>query len=349
MNRSISRFTTAALDAVGLNALLRWVRRRQPIILSYHGVCDGDSQLPDDCVPVHIPRFHFRRHIELLRQWGYEFVTMDGMLDLLRGVGDATRRASLTFDDGFANVITQAYPIMRDLGARGCVYVCPGLLGTNRLLWTDRVGAVLRSYSGPTFHFRFRRACITYPLGSAAMRRSARADITRHMKTLTYPEFLEHMTQFEDIPIPDELHEYRLADVPQLQSLDPDTLSVGSHTRTHAFCGSLTTPEALFEEITGATGDIERMLRHPVRHFSYPFGAFTDTVVQYLKEAGYHSAVTVQPGANRLGADPYRLKRIDAGGTGDHWDMYKAMISGTGRHLHDAASLLNRLLSPDTT
>jgi len=91
------------------------------VALAYHGV---DTVSPDaDPERLITSPGHLRAHIRLLRRFGYRFVTT-------REIGAASRPrgrvALLTFDDGFADWVTEALPILEQERAVASFYVCPG-------------------------------------------------------------------------------------------------------------------------------------------------------------------------------------------------------------------------------
>ena len=47
---------------------------------------------------------------------------------------DVGKLAVLTFDDGFKNVLRNAYPAMKEQEAKGCLYVVSSLVGSRELL-----------------------------------------------------------------------------------------------------------------------------------------------------------------------------------------------------------------------
>jgi peptidoglycan/xylan/chitin deacetylase (PgdA/CDA1 family) len=48
----------------------------------------------------------------------------------------------------------------------------------------------------------------------------------------------------------------------------------------------------------------------PATLFSYPYGAYDDTVIAILAQAGYRAACTINPSFYQHRNDPYRLSRI---------------------------------------
>jgi len=98
------------------------VTTRPPLALAYHGV--ERMPLKDDRYRLMVDPAALRKHIALLRKWGYEFVTF---VELARRVAAGSEAASgcvaLTFDDGFADNHSTLLPLLRDEGITASVYV----------------------------------------------------------------------------------------------------------------------------------------------------------------------------------------------------------------------------------
>jgi len=76
--------------------------------------------------------------MQALAEEGCVVLTMAQVDVHLREKRPFPRRAvAITFDDGFANVLTEAVPIMSEHGFAGTVYVITGMVG-RRTRWTDQ-------------------------------------------------------------------------------------------------------------------------------------------------------------------------------------------------------------------
>jgi peptidoglycan/xylan/chitin deacetylase (PgdA/CDA1 family) len=95
------------------------------VALAYHGVDDVGGTVPvaDDPHRLLTSSEHLRAHVRLLRRLGYRFVTADEVIGARRPAG---RVAVLSFDDGFANWVTHALPVLEQERAVASFYVCPG-------------------------------------------------------------------------------------------------------------------------------------------------------------------------------------------------------------------------------
>ncbi len=68
------------------------------------------------------PRF-LDRTIRALKRWKYDIVTMDEACHRALSPPGRTRFAALTFDGGYKDIITSAYPILRKHGVPFAVYL----------------------------------------------------------------------------------------------------------------------------------------------------------------------------------------------------------------------------------
>jgi peptidoglycan/xylan/chitin deacetylase (PgdA/CDA1 family) len=104
----------------------------QPIpILTYHQIAEA----PPKGAPfrsLYVAPAAFARQMRVLRLMGYKGLSMDALLPYLRGEKTG-RVVGITFDDGYANNLVHALPVLRRVGFSSTCYVVSGLLGqTNR-------------------------------------------------------------------------------------------------------------------------------------------------------------------------------------------------------------------------
>ncbi|WNF30862.1 polysaccharide deacetylase family protein [Streptomyces sp. C11-1] len=102
---------------------LRPHTRRQPWILTYHSVTDPS----DDPYGITVSPRRLDEQLSWLRSRG---LTGVGVAELLRTEA-AVRRGlvGLTFDDGYADFLGEALPVLRRHGCRATVFVLPGRPG----------------------------------------------------------------------------------------------------------------------------------------------------------------------------------------------------------------------------
>lgn len=88
-------------------------------ILTYHSIDRSGSV-------ISIEPAAFRRHAEWLSRSGVSVVGLRGLLDLEPG----RPAVALTFDDGFANFASEAWPVLEGYGFPATLFVATGHVGT---------------------------------------------------------------------------------------------------------------------------------------------------------------------------------------------------------------------------
>ncbi len=106
-------------------SLSRGPRLRLPPVLMYHSISPSEQPDPHR-IRVHPERLD--RHLRLLRRLGLRGVSLAELVAAAeRGV--ATGLVGLTFDDGYADFLTTAVPVLARHGMTGTLYVVAGRLG----------------------------------------------------------------------------------------------------------------------------------------------------------------------------------------------------------------------------
>src|SRR6266508_2288219 len=95
-------------------------------ILTYHSIDDSGSA-------ISVTAAGFRQHIEWLAAQDVRVVSLDELLTL----PEHARAAALTFDDGIANLTTEALPILATHGMTATVFVVSQRVGTDNR-WEGR-------------------------------------------------------------------------------------------------------------------------------------------------------------------------------------------------------------------
>jgi peptidoglycan/xylan/chitin deacetylase (PgdA/CDA1 family) len=282
-------------------------RRRAARVVMYHGV-GPQSDLPTAELERQV--LYLKRH--------FRVVSLDQLLD---GLSDPARAiadwVALTFDDGVRNNLTEAWPVLLKHRVPAVFYVCPALIDQRRWIWNHEARARLESLADAERH-AFIAQC--GPSGDDGgdgddKTRLGLEGFLAWMKTLA----LEPRRRVEDAlrartgafrPSPALREAYDLMDWDELTRLDPSLVTIGSHTLTHPILTTLAPAEAR-REIQDSRAALERRLGRPVRHFCFPNGDRSPALIEMARQA-YDSAVLVEPGVIRPGADPHRLPRVAA-------------------------------------
>jgi peptidoglycan/xylan/chitin deacetylase (PgdA/CDA1 family) len=123
---SVPPGTVLDLDAAGRR------RMRIPPVLMYHSICASEHPDPHR---IRVAPDRLDRHLRLLRRLGLRGVSLAELLDAERR-GAAEGLVGLTFDDGYADFVEHAMPVLARHGVTATLYVVAGLLGGENA-WDD--------------------------------------------------------------------------------------------------------------------------------------------------------------------------------------------------------------------
>lgn len=116
----------------------------EPPILMYHRVDPVPASTALGRQLTVTPE-QLRAQLRVLRQLGYEAISMADLQARLEDGQPVDHVAVLTFDDGYADQYDYALPLLKDAGARATFYIVTGNVGTpNHLTW-DEIGEMLRA------------------------------------------------------------------------------------------------------------------------------------------------------------------------------------------------------------
>ena len=249
------------IDITGVNLLCRLLNRNKAIILYYHGICEDSFDLLEGYDERHVSRTSFRNHLDYLQKHGYVFINMTELLESLKKKVKIKKCVVLTFDDGFKNVIINAYPIMKKFKAKGCFYVISGLVGTNKLVWTDYVETIIRNHPAGEFQFVFKGETILYSINDRLSAEHAMRDIKKKLRSITDQERLEHLEQFRNQQLENVPEEFHMASWEQIKELDFKILEIGGHTKSHPNCENLVSETEVEREFLHSKLDIEKAIK----------------------------------------------------------------------------------------
>ena len=96
----------------------------------------------------------------------------------------------------------------------------------------------------------------------------------------------------------------------ELQDLEHDGFTIGSHTVHHLDLTRLSAPQIWFE-LLQSRETLERHLGRAVHSFAYPYGAEDAEVVKIVRSAGYALAFTTRSGDAQSSRQPLLLRRYE--------------------------------------
>ncbi|QSZ66984.1 hypothetical protein RJ40_05490 [Methanofollis aquaemaris] len=235
--------------------------------------------------------------------------------------------AAVTFDDGYQDIHTHAWPVLQRYGVPATVFLTTGPIDRRELFWFDRFRHVIHTTGKTRFEVE---GLGEIPLRTRDERFRAVTLIERNiLKVADEAEKLACIGAIEDdLDVdPPEIGDDYILTWEQVREMGQDSVSFGSHTVTHPQLTHIPLKQAA-REIRCSKERIERETGKEILFFSYPNGGAADTSAEIetlVSEAGYLSAFCGIPGPVRAGNNLFRLNRIFSG-----WDFDTFKFFGSG-------------------
>jgi len=219
---------------------------------------------------------------------------------------------AITFDDGYRDLYTHAFPVLRKYEIPATIYLIGKSMETGESPWYDRIFVALDHVSGGSIEVELNTPH-QFALTSIAARRRAAWEIVCFLRTISDAHRQKWCMAFEArMNPPQDKLERRMLDWEQVRSMQASGIRFGAHTMTHPSIAHLDAAN-LDTELCASRKLLEAGLHAQVVDFAYPFGKIHDCLSagdEYLARCGYRSAVTTVEGINCLGADLFRLNRM---------------------------------------
>lgn len=307
-------------------------------ILTYHRIsnkCDDWSLNP-------LPVKSFKEHLKFLTN-SYNIISLDDLVDLvIKREPVQEKTVVLTFDDGYKDNYTNAYPLLQKYDIPATIFLTSKLIGSGDLAWNDKVGYII--YNSSVNHIKIDELG-EYGIDSEFEKYKMFFDIKHKLSKLNEIEkslIIEELCRQCDVKIPSDIGNDLMLSWDEVKEMDEDNIDFGAHTINHPVLPSLTLKEARWE-ILESKNALENNLQKEIKHFSYPYGDYNQNVVDLVKELNFKSAVTLnQKLINTKKDDLYTLSRID--GFSD-LNFLKLFLSGYGEHFYKFVKLQNQVIT----
>jgi len=120
-----------------LSNLTAGYRRARVPILMYHGIGSKTGTRHPYFETSTTPEL-FARHMEYLNENGYVTVELNEVVESVMMDRNGRKRIAITFDDGFRDFYTSAFPILRQYGMKATVFIVSGWTRDERVVHEGR-------------------------------------------------------------------------------------------------------------------------------------------------------------------------------------------------------------------
>jgi peptidoglycan/xylan/chitin deacetylase (PgdA/CDA1 family) len=303
------------------------------LVLIYHRVADleRDPQL------LAVGTSHFADQMAMLAAT-YRVTRLAELVAGLRRRRVSDRTVVVTFDDGYADNLQHAAPVLQRNGVAATVFVNSGYVDSHEEFWWDELEHIVLSPGTLPPEIRLEAStgrivstsedCESYSEDDAARDRgwnmlqsdsNGRERLYRELCTFFRPlsstDRTDALRQLRDqAGVAAEVRtSHRQLTATEVRELDClDGVDVGAHTRSHHVLAERTAAEQR-EEILTDRDTLARICGHRIPLLSYPYGgpdALDDVTVGLVRDAGFLGACANHPGVVKQWTDPFRIPRV---------------------------------------
>ncbi len=335
-----------ALRRGGIYWLARQRRRKQVVILTYHGVLQQGSEIyvNRNCVSSEM----FEKQMRWLKQH-YQVLPLAEIVEGLQGRRELPEfAAAVTFDDGFWNNYSVAFPILMRYTIPATLFLTTDFIGTRgKMLWTEHVDRLIFSARVRRLQLQTNGTLMELDIHNAKSRIAASDRIRKFLKTLNPEERTRHIRALERqvdqtgmlLEAEEQEERYRFLNWDEVREMAENGIEIGSHTCSHSIVAHLS-PSQAEEELLRSKQKIEAELGRPCRFFSYPNGSEKDFLPRderLLQELGYSAALSQIYGFNDAGTDLFALRRINIVRS-ESFSFFMAKVTGVWGELRRLAA-----------
>ncbi len=312
IKRKIGTLREAAVAKIALSG-------EGALALLYHRI----ATLPYDPQRLCVSPENFRDQLAHLKRT-YRMLHPKEFIEIITAKRALPKRSCIiTFDDGYADNVKEALPILEDAGVTAIFFIATGYVGGRREFWWDALEQIVLgkevlgvpflplSVSSPVAGKRIEHRTIV----SDKDRHYFYRDMIRLLKTLR-PDERDSIIRDVAQSFGRELktrESHRPMTEAELVSLSRSPSAViGAHTVHHASLGVLTPKEQL-EELSESKNTLQKITGKSVAAVAYPYGSahdFNRETKIACRNAGFTLAFSNCPGKIKSHSDLFALPRI---------------------------------------
>lgn len=293
---------------------LSWITLPNGVyVFNYHRIGDVNSTQFDRAL-YSCTEKSLNTHINEIKN-NFEIISSEQLSDIVQKGAKITKRyAMITFDDGYYDNYSVAFPVLKKHKVPGIFYLATDLVGSPNIPWWDEIAYLLRKSCGSSYQLP--SSSNLYQLDEKNIDDTIRRIIfeAKRLKNIAITEVVEHVRKnFPKAYSSLKGEEENLfMDWPDAIDMANNGMEIGSHTISHQILSQLSDSEQRLE-ITTSKKIIEEKLSKKIISIAYPVGryhCFNEVTCKESELAGYKIAFNNEPGNNRTINNKYSINRI---------------------------------------
>lgn len=297
---------------------------------NYHRIGDEDKSVFDPNV-FSCTAEQFEKHVIFFNQ-AFTVISVEQLISMIHKQQPIDKKyALITFDDGYIDNYTTAFPILKKHNTAAAFYIATDYLDNPHIPWWDEIAWIVRHSKIANIRLNTWDESLDISSGPIIKRvrsvlRKIKTEQTRSME-----DKIVELAQVCQCQMPDDVRSKALfINWQQAKEMAENGMHIGSHTLSHNILSHLD-KEAQKHEINQSKANIETHLKKETTSIAYPVGgrsAFTDTTQSLAKAAGYQLAFSFVPGViyDFSEKNRYQLQRLPVDGNCTVTELKKIIV-----------------------
>ena len=256
---------------MGIFRISTWTNRRLISILMYHGFSQGDGLAKIQ--GKHQSQILFEKHLKIITR----YCTPVTLHDII-GKGDIPPNpVIITFDDGYKNNYSIAFPLLRKYSVPATIFVTTGFVDRTYFMWTDHLDYIINNAREFTSEFIWEDDKVVIDLSSEDKKKQTIVSLKEYLKEIPDKKkrtYLQKLQSSLDIEydwdnIPESIAPLEWDEIRNMK--ESGLIDIGSHTVSHPILAQCSREEQ-YRELKISKQRIEEELRVDCPLFAFPNG-----------------------------------------------------------------------------
>ena len=288
----------------------------------------------------------FRKQLEFFDE-NFNVVKMEQVIDAVKGNDTLPKNAVLlTFDDGYIDNFTFAYPILQEFGFQGSFFMPAKTFTRHQLLDVNKIHYILASanikklvadvkdkmdyYRGQEFDYPSNEELWNKYATDERFDGKDTVFVKRILQTVLPEKLRTQISSYlfeKYVGVTEEQLAYELyMTSEQIRTMKKHGMFIGIHGYDHYWLGNLS-PQQMREDIFKALEIMDEFIDRNEWVMNYPYGNFNDDVITYIKEKGACIGLTTEARVAEIDKDSaFKLPRLDCNDFPPKSENYKKLI-----------------------
>lgn len=243
----------------------------------------------------------FEKHIAFF-QSNFDVITINELNDLIKTQRCNTGKyALLTFDDGYIDNYTAAYPILKQANCPATMFIATDFIDQSILPWWDEAAWLIKNNDDSIL------SGLGWGLPKNINSLSTQNKVKQLLRSIKDNKTLSLEEKFDILRAkasntysPESNSEQLFMNWDMLREMSNNNIDIGSQTCSHQILSHLSEDEQRYE-IAHSKIRLEKEIGKEISSFAYPVGgieAFTKVTQKIVKESGYTFALSFIPNIN---------------------------------------------------